>query len=218
MICATAAWAKSDSTRVYQGFSGGMMLHTGYLFGQDSRAPQTVDGVLCSPEGATFGIGGALHVNLWRLWRIGGEGFVSTLQSPLSTMHATLCPGSYVRSGWGGINTDICWRDLPHKGKWQLWPSIGASVGGGAMRSFYLLEGNQYDWNEEARSLFHKQSFCYLDPYIGLDWCLTAKVHLIFRLDWMLAFAARPAEAAAPSSPLLMPTGPRLYVGFMFCH
>ena len=27
--------------KVYQGFSGGMMLHTGYLFGQDGNAPKT---------------------------------------------------------------------------------------------------------------------------------------------------------------------------------
>ena len=43
--------------KVYQGFSGGMMLHTGYLFGRDANAPKTAEGRLCSPQGALFGIG-----------------------------------------------------------------------------------------------------------------------------------------------------------------
>ena len=40
MLCAQG----NDSLaagRVYQGFSGGMMVHTGYLFGRDRHAPVT---------------------------------------------------------------------------------------------------------------------------------------------------------------------------------
>ena len=32
-----------EKNKVYQGFSGGMMLHTGYLFGRDGHAPKTVE-------------------------------------------------------------------------------------------------------------------------------------------------------------------------------
>lgn len=186
-----------------------MMLHTGYLFGQDKNAPKTSDGRLCSPEGATFGIGGAARIHLWRLLRVGGEGFVSTMGSNTSNCKTLLQPGSYIRSGWGGINMDACWRDLPLVGKKQLWPYIGGAVGGGATRSFYLLEGNQHDWLPEQKSVFHKQAFCYIDPYIGFDACLSTKMHLTFRLDWMIALH---------KNQLVLPTGPRLYVGFMFTH
>lgn len=203
LFASCAFGASNDSTRLYQGFSGGMMLHTGYLFGQNPNAPKTEEGVLCSPEGATFGIGGAMRVNLWRLLRIGGEGFVSTMNSPLTNCRQYLQPGSFVRTGWGGINADMCWRDKP------IWPYVGASAGGGSMRSFYLLQGNQSDWQEEEKTLFHKQPFVYVDPYVGMDWCMTAKVHLTFRFDWLLAFHHQS---------LILPTGPRLYVGFMFCH
>ena len=56
--------------KVYQGFSGGMMLHTGYSFGQDKNAPLTADGRSTSPQGALFGIGGALRVHLWKYLRL----------------------------------------------------------------------------------------------------------------------------------------------------
>ena len=62
--------------KVYQGFSGGMMLHTGYQFGQDRHAPVAA-GRSTSPQGATFGIGGALRVHLWQHLRTGFEGYVS---------------------------------------------------------------------------------------------------------------------------------------------
>ena len=42
-----------------------------------------------------------------------------------------------------------------------------------------------------------------------MDVCLTKRILFTFRLDWMLAFAQKS---------VLLPTGPRLYVGFMFCH
>ena len=45
------------------------MVHTGYLFGKDKLSP--LDKEL---QGATFGIGGAVRVHLWKHLRIGSEG------------------------------------------------------------------------------------------------------------------------------------------------
>ena len=195
-----------DSTRngkVYQGFSGGMMLHTGYLFGRDKSAPKTADGTLCSPQGATFGIGGSLRVHLWKHLRAGFEGFVSTMNSGTTDRRRQLKSGSYVRTGCGGVLADCCWRLE------KAWPYIGGTIGGGAMKGLYILEGDQNSWTADANSTFHKQSFFYVTPYVGCDYCMTKKVHLTFRADWMLAFH---------KGALALPTGPRLYVGFMFTH
>ena len=192
-----------EKNKVYQGFSGGMMLHTGYLFGQDGNAPKTADGRLCSPQGALFGIGGALRVHLWKHLRTGFEGFVSTMPSSTTDCHDVLQKGSYVRVGCGGVLADCCWRLE------KAWPYIGGVIGGGSMKGLYILDGDQYSWERDANSTFHKQSFFYVTPYVGCDYCLTRKVHITFRLDWMLAFHKRE---------LCMPTGPRLYFGFMFCH
>ena len=111
--------------------------------------------------------------------------------------------GSYVRVGCGGVLADCCWR-LD-----KAWPYIGGVIGGGSMKGLYILDGDQNSWTTDANSTFHNQSFFYVTPYVGCDYCLTRKVHITFRLDWMLAFH---------KSELCMPTGPRLYFGFMMCH
>ena len=73
--------SSNDSTKVFQGYSGGMMLHTGYLFGQDKNAPITADGRSCSPQGAIWGLGGSIRVHLWKYLRTGFEGGVSNMNS-----------------------------------------------------------------------------------------------------------------------------------------
>ena len=190
--------AGNSEGKVYQGFSGGMMVHTGYLFGKDRLSP--LDKEL---QGATFGIGGAVRVHLWKHLRIGSEGFTSTMNASTTNYRSTLQSGSYIRTGWGGVLADACWRLE------KVWPYVGGTIGGGAMRSLYILEGDENDWEEERHTLFHKQSFFYISPYAGIDWCITQKVHLTFRLDWMVAWHKQA---------VVQPTGPRCYIGFMFSH
>ena len=208
-FCACLVWAQNDSTalqpekqRIFQGCGGGMMVHAGYLFGQPTAATLP-SGENISPQGLTYGLGGSMRVHLWKHLRIGGEGFVSTMNSGTTDMKHVLQEGSYIRTGWGGVVADACWR------KEKVWPYIGGSIGGGAMRSLYVLNGNQNDWMAENEAYLHKQSFFYVNPYVGVDWCLTQKVHMTFRVDWMMALH---------KGDLVMPTGPRLLVGFMFCH
>ena len=203
LLAAQTLYADDSQSKVYQGFSGGMMGHAGYLFGENADAPKADNGLICSPQGGTFGLGGALRVHLWKHLRVGGEGFVSTMNNGTTNMKHVLQKGSYIRTGWGGVLMDACWR------KEKVWPYIGGSVGGGAMRSLYLLDGSQDDWIAENKAYLHKQSFFYVNPYVGMDWCMTQKVHMTFRVDWMLALHA---------GEVLLPTGPRLLVGFMFCH
>ena len=180
-----------------------MMLHSGYMFGINPHAPVDAVGLSYSPQGVPMGIGGALRVNLWNYWRVGFEGSVSTLKSELSDQRKHMQPGSYTRIGCGGFNSDACWRLE------KVWPYVGAAMGGGAMRSLYMLDGDEHSWEKQTDTYFNKQSFFYVAPYVGFDYCATAKLHLTFRLDWMLA---------VHKSELVMPTGPRLYFGLMFCH
>ena len=188
---------------VYQGFSGGMMVHTGYLFGTDKAAPVATDGRSYSPQGGVWGIGGSLRVHLWKHLRTGFEGSVSTMPYEMMDRKDLLKSGSYVRVGCGGILADACWRMD------KVWPYVGATMGGGAMRSLYMIDGDENTWDKHADTYFHKQGFFYVTPYVGCDYCLTQRVHLTFRFDWMLA---------TRHNELALPTGPRFYVGFMFCH
>lgn len=193
----------SANQKVFQGYSGGMMLHMGYMLGTNPDAPTDAAGKSYSPQGGVVGIGGTLRVHLWRYLRVGSEGFVSTLNSGMSDQRKRLQPGSFTRMGFGGVNIDACWR------KTKAWPYIGGAMGGGAIRSLYLVKGSTSDWLQEEETYFNKQSFFYVTPYVGCDYCVSPKMHITFRLDWMLALNKRH---------LIMPTGPRLYFGFMFTH
>lgn len=202
LFVSSMVFAATDSTTIFQGYSGGMMLHAGYLFG-DNPAAVLSDGSSLSSKGMTCGIGGSLRVNLMRHLRVGCEGFVSTMNSQYTNQRNYLQSGSYVRTGWGGVLADACWRGE------HIWPFVGGSIGGGAMRTLAVSQGSEEDWLPEESAVLHKQGFMYINPYIGIDWCMTKRVHVCLRMDWMLAFAERS---------VLFPTGPRLYVGFMFCH
>ena len=192
----------TEKTPVFQGYSGGMMLHAGYLFGKNPSAILP-SGESISPQGMTMGIGGSLRINLWKHLRIGCEGYVSTMNSGATDMRNVLQSGSYLRVGSGGLLADACWRME------KIWPYIGAAVGAGAMRTLSVVNGTEDDWQPEDFAMLTKQSFGYVDPYIGMDWCMTKRVHLTLRMDWMLAFA---------DNQLILPTGPRFFFGFMFCH
>ena len=201
--CCCSLWAVAqEKPAVYQGYSGGMMLHTGYLFGTDPQAP-VKHGRTCSPQGATFGIGGAIRVHLLQHLRIGTEGYVSTMNSGMTDCSRLLQKGSYLRSGWGGLLADAYWK----KDRWI--PYLGMGVGGGSLKGLYLLEGSQDDWAAESNAVAHKTPFVYVAPYVGVNFSLTKKIQVSLKIDWMLAFH---------QSALVMPTGPRAYIGFMVNH
>ena len=102
--------AVREKTPVFQGYSGGMMLHAGYLFGKNPSAILP-SGENISPQGMTMGIGGSLRINLWKHLRVGCEGYVSTMNSGATDMRNVLQSGSYVRVGSGGLLADACaWR------------------------------------------------------------------------------------------------------------
>ena len=198
VLAATTAWGANDSIKhtVYRGFSGGMLLHTGYLWGRTAEAPY-------SPAGMPLGIGGAVRIHLWKHLRIGGEGYVTTLYSSLSNEASALAKGSYVRYACGGLLADYSYE-------WEkIWLYVGGIIGGGAKRSLFIEDGNQNDWQKESSTYVNKTPYLFLAPYIGFDYCMTPKVHLSLKLDYTLAIH---------HNDLLNPSGFRLYAGFMFCH
>ena len=189
---------------VFTGFSGGMMLHGGYLFaqtpellfGQSSLGSVTkVDelrkGSFC------YGLGGTLRVHLIDHIHLGAEGFVSNL--PLSKT------GSNVRTGWGGAMCD-------YYTQWgKVRPLIGMTIGGGVMKRLFVMDDNTtiIDGNNTLNASFNKTPFFFLDPYTGLEIDLNSHMAMIIRVDYMLPFGKT-------ETTLMNPSGPRLYVGIMF--
>lgn len=204
------------SSGIFTGFSGGMMIHGGYLFSDDPRKVFSNSGLgsedyvnSLPKHGFCYGIGGALRVHLLDHIHVGTEGFVSTM--PL------MGTGSKVRSGWGGACCDVytTWG--------KVRPLIGMTVGGGSMSRLYVPKQAAVVVNTAADSTFYnaaytKTPFFLLDPYIGIEIGLKSHDAVLIRIDYLLPFGKTNSKLTdnVKWSNFMSPTGPRLYVGVMF--
>ena len=181
----------AEEKKIIKGFSGGMMVHSGYQFGGDN--PYNLN--ISSP---TFGIGGCAKLHLTDHFRAGFEGYFST-----APIRRELESGSHNKLFWTGLLADWFWKC----GKFI--PYIGATVGGGMETSFYMFEGDKHDWQPEGMTVLRKQPFFAVDPYIGVEYAVGEALRLTLKADWLLAIN---------SDGLNHPTGPRIYFGFIFAH
>lgn len=188
-LCCSAATAQDG--KFIKGFSGGMMIHSGYLSGCDNPRSYNM-------QGTTFGIGGVARLHLTDHFRTGFEGYVSTMG-----LSQDISKGSHNKIFWTGLLADWYWQ----RGK--FYPYAGVTVGGGMETTFLMFEGSSDDWQTESDALFRKEGFVAVDPFLGCDIAIGEAVRLTLKADWL--FAIRRDE-------LNKPYGPRLYIGFIFAH
>ena len=181
----------AQDTKFIKGFSGGMMVHSGYQYGGDN--PFGLD--ISSP---TFGIGGCAKLNFTDHFRAGFEGYFST--APIKKGAVS---GSHNKLFWTGLLADWFWQC----GKFT--PYIGTTLGGGMETSFFMFDGDKHDWKPEGMTVLHKQPFLAIDPYVGVEYAVGKALRLTLKADWMLAIN---------SDGLNKPMGPRVYFGFIFAH
>ena len=181
----------AQENKVIKGFSGGMMIHSGYQFGSDN--PYNVN--ISSP---TFGMGGCAKLHFSQHFRAGFEGYFSS--APIKN---ELESGSHNKVFWTGALADFFWK----KGKFV--PYVGATLGGGMETAFYMFEGNKHDWVMESKVVLHKQPFFAIDPYAGVEYKVGRALRLTLKADWLLAIN---------SDGLNRPMGPRMYFGCIFAH
>lgn len=191
MMMLVLSTLSAQESKTIKGFSGGMMIHTGYQTGCDNPFGYNM-------KGATFGIGGVARLHLTDHFRTGFEGYVSTLG-----LKRDIAKGSHNKLFWTGLLADWYWQ----KGK--FYPYIGASVGGGMETSYLMFEGSGSDWQPEGKAVFKKEGFVAVDPFIGCDIALGEAMRLTVKMDWLLAMRR---------AGLNSPTGPRIYIGFIFAH
>ena len=191
LLVYTAFSLGAEEKKVIKGFSGGMMIHSGYQFGGDN--PYGVN--ISSP---TFGMGGCAKLHFTDHFRAGFEGYFSS-----APIRNGLESGSHNKVFWTGALADFFWK----KGKFV--PYIGATVGGGMETAFYMFEGDKYDWELEQKVVLHKQPFFAIDPYMGVEYKVGKALRLTLKADWLLAIN---------SNGLNRPMGPRLYFGCIFAH
>ena len=209
--------AKKASSGIFTGFSGGMLLHGGYLFAKDptqvfsNTGLGSLDYVKNLPkDGFCMGLGGTLRAHLINHIHLGAEGFVSTM--PL------MRTGSNVRTGWGGAMCDF-YTDWG-----KVRPLIGLTVGGGVMKRLFVPDAptvTSADSETNYNASYTKTPFFLLDPYIGMEIGLTNHMALIIRIDYMLPFGRTSSSLTDLKKDVswgnfMTPSGPRLYVGLMF--
>ena len=189
-LCGATALHAQDK-KLVKGFSGGMMVHSGYQYGGDN--PFGLD--ISSP---TFGIGGCAKLNFTDHFRAGFEGYFST-----APIKKGVESGSHNKLFWTGLLADWFWQC----GKFT--PYIGTTLGGGMETSFFMFNGDKHDWDPEGMTVLHKQPFLAIDPYVGVEYAVGKALRLTLKADWMLAIN---------SDGLNKPMGPRVYFGFIFAH
>ena len=191
LLLSVSSVVVAQENKVIKGFSGGMMVHSGYQYGGDN--PFGLD--ISSP---TFGIGGCAKLHLTDHFRTGFEGYFST-----APIRKVVESGSHNKLFWTGLLADWFWQH----GK--LIPYIGTTLGGGMETSFLMFEGDKHDWTPEGMTVLHKQPFFAIDPYVGVEYAVGKALRLTLKADWMLAIN---------SDGLNRPMGPRVYFGFIFAH
>lgn len=179
----------------YKGFSGGMMVHTGYVFSGSYSIINTSGDVISRQKmsGSPFGIGGALKIHLSEHFRVGTEGYVSTLNYNHN--------GSFASIGWGGVLVDWMWQ----LGKFATY--FGVCVGGGSQKNLTISESYGDDYKVEDNTLYRKYGFMAVTPYAGVEFAITEKVRFTFKADYLM-------NVSNPQSDFLR--GVRFFIGFSF--
>ena len=179
----------------YKGFSGGMMLHTGYVSsGEFTITGQNFPARTIQVEGMPTGIGGAMRFHFGNHLRVGTEGYVSNLTY-----------GEYENSrisvGWGGILADLFFEGE------KFSPYFGVTVGGGRVRNTTIFSPTPEDFIMDEKVSYRSYSIFSVAPFVGVEYKLTPKMRLALKLDYLInASDYRPDFVR----------GPRIYIGFIF--
>lgn len=194
-VAATAQEKKQGKMR-FSGYSGGMMVHSGYVWGHDLVFPMPGLTQTVTMNGAPIGIGGAMKIGFGEHLRVGGEGYVSTLNYDKY--------GSYSSTGWGGVLAECIWTS----GRWSWF--AGGTIGGGGVKNLTMLGEIPLDMKPEAGDISYRHyAFMAVAPYIGVEFALTHRIHLCAKIDWLVNTTNPQPDFAS---------GPRIYLGFMFSH
>ena len=183
--------SKPQGALSYRGFSGGMMLHAGWV----SRGDMVVGSSTQSLSGATLGIGGAVRFRFGDHLRIGTEGYTSSLGYGKW--------GSSLSIGWGGLLVDWSWK----MGKFT--PYFGATIGGGVVKNLTLTHTPSLDTIPEEGTSYRTYGMGVVVPFVGVEYPLTERMSLTIKSDWMFGLGRTEFD---------FPSGIRCYVGAIFNH
>lgn len=196
LILSVSLFAGERSRLAYSGYSGGMMVHTGYLSAGTITINSGGESVSYNMSGAPVGIGGAMKFNFGGNLRLGMEGYASKLKYGVK--------GSYCSVGWGGFLADYVFTT---KGRFK--PFVGGTIGGGRVRNLTLATSPGDDYEAETGSSFRSYPVMMVTPFAGVEYAASDNMRVVLKADWSFAVANNMAD---------YPSGFRIYIGFAFCR
>ena len=179
---------KGSEKMYFQGYSGGMMLHTGYVSGGKININYQEKVQL---QGMPFGIGGVLRFHFGKHLRIGGEGYNSTLHYGKNKSYATLSCGGLLIDYQLEIN------------KFTLF--FGGTIGGGSVKNISVVS-NQ---STEKNAVYRNYSLMLANPFLGMEYAVAQRIRLIAKVDYLFNISKKQPDFS---------TGVRLYAGIVFFH
>lgn len=195
LLCTLSFFGFSQNLFQYSGFSGGMMVHSGYLQSQEFNITNHSGHSLqnLQAKGVPFGIGGAAKVHLGKYLRVGGEGYVSNLNYGEYNSIFSL--------SYGGVLVDCIWQNK------RFSPYVGVLFGGGSTQNTTLFASTPDDFIAEENVSYRKNSFLALTPFVGVEYALNDKIRLTLKADYLVNLNSAPNDFAS---------GVRVFIGFMF--
>ncbi len=193
VVCTTAMANTREKKSLFTGYTGGMMVHLGYAWG-GNLTPTGLSPI--AVRGVSTGIGGRIVFGLGPNYRIGSEGYVSTINYGDKRKASV---------GWGGLTMDWGW-DI---GKFR--PYFGCSFGYGTYENMTAVAPPLND-NTPQLIVWHEYSTLFLTPFLACEYSITKRIKAHMRIDWITAPLIQCNEWKDFSS------GPRIHIGFMFGH
>jgi hypothetical protein len=176
----------------FQGYSGGMMIHAGYLWAKGISVPNAHEQI--KMDGMTWGIGGLMRLHFGKHFRVGGEGYNSSLHYGKNKSYATL--------SWGGLLLDCKWKI----NKFTLF--LGGTVGGGSVKNIRILDAVSPN-STEKNAIYRKYTVMIADPFLGMEYAISQRLYFITKADYIFNITEKQPDFAK---------GIRIYAGFVFFH
>ncbi len=184
---------KKEKTFGYKGFIGGMFIHIGYVESKQFEFTDKLNNKYVEQlSGLTVGIGGYSKVYLSNHFRVGAEGYFSKHSYENQ---------SYASITWWGILLDY----YTQIGRFK--PFVGNTVSRGTYTHIKIFHPIENDYIADETVSVRKYHFLSTIPFVGVEYALTERIHLVFKTDYMF-------NLSNPQKDFI--SGPRFYIGFSF--
>ena len=181
----------------YNGYLGGMMVHSGYLASDEFDIFDSNNQIVERKkiEACPVGIGGVFKVFIGENFRMGFDGGITMLKLDDYGSSSTI--------GFGGI---LVGANLNFK---KFSPFFETALHFGTLKNTILLDSPKDDFIVEKNVLIKNTKYRSLVPSIGLEYGASEKIRLLLKSDYIIPLSEKDADFV---------TGVRIYLGILFTH